>query len=136
MGEKKIKGRKRHIITDTAGRLLHVQVHAANIHDTKAGCDVFDRVKEKFPTLKGFSADAGYQGTSVQHVEKEMGLKIEISKKIKDKWAVLPKRWIVERTFSWINNCRRMAKDFEILTCSAENFIRIAMIQIMLDKLC
>jgi putative transposase len=136
MGGKKIKGRKRHIITDTAGRLLHVKVHAANIHDTKAGCDVFDRVKEKFPTLRGFSGDGGYQGTSVNHVEKEMGLKIEISKKIKDKWAVLPKRWIVERTFSWINNCRRMSKDFEILTCSAENFIRIAMIQIMLDKLC
>ena len=96
----------------------------------------YDRAKEKFPTLKGFSGDGGYQGTSVNHVEKEMKLHIEISKKIKDKWAVLPKRWIVERTFSWINNCRRMAKDFEILTCSAENFIRIAMIQIMLDKLC
>lgn len=65
-----------------------------------------------------------------------MGLKIEISKKIKDGWAVLAKRWVVERTFAWINNFRRMAKDFEILMCSAENFARIAMIQIMLDKLC
>jgi putative transposase len=136
MGEKKVKGRKRHIVVDTKGHLLHVKVHAANIHDTKAGCDVFERAKEKFPTLKGFSADAGYQGTSVDHVEKNMLLLIEISKKIKDGWAVLAKRWIVERTFAWINNFRRMAKDFEILTCSAENFIRIAMIQIMLDKLC
>jgi len=144
MGGKKVKGRKRHIIVDTQGHLLHLKVHAANIHDTKAGCDVFEAAKEKFPTLKGFSADAGYQGTSVGHVEKVMGLKIEISKKIKDGWAVLAKdgwavlakRWVVERTFSWINNFRRMAKDFEILTCSAENFVRISMIQIMLDKLC
>ena len=68
MGEKKVKGRKRHIVVDTQGHLLHIMVHAANIHDTKAGGDVFERVKEKFPSLKGFSADAGYQGTSVDHV--------------------------------------------------------------------
>ena len=136
MGEKKVKGRKRHIITDVEGRLLHVRVHAANIHDTKAGCDLFERVKEKFSDVKGFSADAGYRGTSVEHVQKKMRLRIEISKKIKDRWSVLAKRWIVERTFAWINNFRRMAKDFEILTCSAENFIRISMIKIILDKLC
>ena len=136
MGEKKVKGRKRHIVTDSEGHLLHVKVHAANIHDTKGACDVLDGVHEKFPSIKGFSADAGYQGTTVDHVEKTMGLKIQISKKIKDEWAILAKRWIVERTFSWINNCRRMSKDFEILTCSAENFIRISMIQMMLDRLC
>ena len=136
MGGKKVKGRKRHIIVDTEGHLLHIKVHAANIHDTKAGCDVFERAKEKFPTLTGFSADAGYQGTSVDYVNTKMKLKIEISRKIKDGWAVMAKRWVVERTFSWINNCRRMAKDFEILTCSAENFVRISMIQIMLDKIC
>jgi putative transposase len=136
MGEKKVKGRKRHIMVDTQGHLLHIKVHAANIHDTKAGCDVFERAKEKFPFLEGFSADAGYRGTSVDYVEKEMRLKIEISKKIKDGWSVLAKRWVVERTLAWINNFRRMAKDFEILTCSAENFVRISMIQIMLDKLC
>ena len=136
MGEKKVKGRKRHIVTDSGGHLLHVKVHAANIHDTKAACDVLDGVYEKMPSIKAFSADAGYQGTTVEHVEKTMGLKIQISKKIKDEWAVLAKRWIVERTFSWINNCRRLSKDFEIFTHSAENFIRISMMQIMLDRLC
>jgi len=115
--------------------LLHVKVHAANIHDTKSAPDVLDRAVEKFPSIKSFSADEGYKGTTVDHVEKVMDLKIEISKKIKDQWAILAKRWVVERTFSWINNCRRMAKDFEILTCSAENFIRISMIQMMLDRL-
>lgn len=135
MGEKKVKGRKRHIVTDIEGHLLHVQVHAANIHDTKGGCDVFERAKEKFPTIKGFSADEGYRGTATDYVEKEMGLKMEISKKIKDEWAILAKRWVVERTFAWINNFRRMAKDFEISTCSAENFIRIASLQLILDRL-
>ena len=132
---KKIKGRKRHIATDIEGRLLHISVHAANVHDTKAGIDVADRTKEKYPTIKSFSADDGYRGTTKHHIEINMGLKMEISKKIKPGWHVLVKRWVVERTFAWINNARRLAKDFEVLTCSAENFIRIAIIQIMLDRL-
>jgi putative transposase len=61
---------------------------------------------------------------------------LHISPKIKAGWAVIAKRWIVERTFAWIGHYRRMAKDFEILTTTAENFIRIAMIQIMPRKLC
>jgi putative transposase len=58
---------------------------------------------------------------------------MEISKKIKNEWAILAKRWVVERTFAWANNFRRLSKDFEILTGSAENFFRISMIQIMLS---
>ena len=95
MGGKKVKGRKRHIVTDIEGHLLHVKVHAANIHDTKAAPNILDHAKEKFSSLKGFSADEGYKGTTVDHVEKSMGLEIEISKKIKDGWAVLAKRWVV-----------------------------------------
>ena len=133
---KKIKGRKRHISTDIEGRLLHVSVHAGNIHDTKAGANVAHRTKEKYSTIKGFSADDGYRGTTKNHIEIDMGLKMEISKKIKPGWSVLVKRWVVERTFAWMNNARRLAKDFEILTCSAENFVRISIIQIMLDRLC
>ena len=136
MGEKKVKGRKRHIVTDVEGHLLHVKVHAANIHDTKAAPDVLDRAKEKFSSIKGFSADEGYRGTTADHVENNMKLRVEISKKIKDGWAVLAKRWVVERTLAWINNFRRMAKDFEISTCSAENFIRIASLQLILDRVC
>ena len=130
---KKIKGRKRYISTDIEGRLLHVKVDAGNIHDTKAGTNVANRTKEKYPTIKGFSADDGYRGTTKDHID--MALKMEISKKIKSGWHVLVKRWVVERTFAWMNNARRLAKDFEILTCSAENFVRIAIIQIILDKL-
>lgn len=135
MVEKKTKGRKRHIVVDTLGNLLHVKVHAANMNDTKAACDIFDYVSKKYPSISAYSGDAGYCGTAVNHVENEMKLKLHISKKIKDEFAVLPKRWIVERTFAWLGNFRRLAKDFEILTERAENFVRIAMIKITLGAL-
>nr|VFK70202.1 MAG: Transposase DDE domain-containing protein [Candidatus Kentron sp. TUN] len=63
-----------------------------------------------------------------------MGLKLHISKKIKDTFAVLPKRWIVERTFAWFGNYRRLSKDYEILVSTAENMVRIAMLSIMVTK--
>jgi putative transposase len=84
MAGKKIKGHKRHIIVDILGNLLHVQVHAANIHDTKASCAVFDRVQKKHPTIQAYSADEGYNGTAVNHVDNIMKLKLHISKKIKN----------------------------------------------------
>ena len=135
MVEKKIKGRKRHIIVDILGNLLHVKVHAANLHDTKAASDIFDKTSRKYPSIKAYCADAGYCGTAVDYVDNELKLKLYISKKIKDKFAILPKRWIVERTFAWLGNFRRLAKDFEILTEHAENFIRIAMIKITLGAI-
>jgi putative transposase len=133
--EKKIKGRKRHIVVDILGNLLYIKVHAANIHDTKAACDVFDEVITKYPSIQAFSGDAGYCGTAVNHVDNEMKLKLHISKRITDTFAILPKRWIVERTFAWLGNFRRLAKDFEILTERAENLIRIAMIKITLGAI-
>ena len=134
-GGKKVKGRKRHIIVDTLGNLLHVSVGCANFHDTKAGVAIFERVAEKYPTIRAFSGDAGYRGTSVHFVENEFKLKLNISTKIRDVFAVLPIRWIVERTFAWLGNFRRLSKDVEILTGTAENMIRIAMLRIILDKL-
>ena len=80
MVEKKTKGRKRHIVVDVLGHLLHVKVHAANIHDTKAACEVFDSASKKYPSIQAYSADAGYCGTGVEHVDNEMKLKLHISK--------------------------------------------------------
>jgi len=135
MVEKKIKGRKRHIIVDILGNLLHVKVHAANLHDTKASCQLLTEVSQQYPSIKAYLGDAGYCGTAVEHVNHELKLKLYISKKIKDTFTVLPKRWIVERTLAWIGNFRRLAKDFEILTERAENFVRIAMIKITLGAI-
>ncbi len=135
-GGKKLKGRKRHHVVDILGDLLHVSVHAANTHDTKAAPAVLARVVEKFPRIQAFSADAGYRGTTVNFVESRLKLACHISTKIKDGFAILPKRWEVERTFAWIGNFRRLSKDYEILTGTAENVVRLAMIKIMLGKLC
>ena len=132
--EKKIKGRKRHISVDILGDLLHVKVHAANVHDTIAGCNIFKETSDKYPSILAFSADEGYRGTSKNYVQDTLKLMIDISKKIKDEFAILPKRWIVERIFAWINNFRRASKDFEILTLTAENVVRIAMIRVTLKK--
>ena len=128
-GGKKVKGRKRHIVVDVLGDLLHVSVHAANHSDTVAACSVLERAAEKHPTIKAFSGDAGYRGTAVKFVDDVLGLELHISEKIKDQWAVLPKRWVVERTFAWLGLFRRLSKDVEILTATAENMIRIAMLK-------
>jgi len=133
-GNKKTKGRKRHIVVDTLGNLIEVLIHAANEHDSKSGCEVLKKAAAKHASLEAFSGDAGYRGTAVEFVEATLGLKLHISQKIKDAFAVLPKRWIVERTFAWLGNYRRLSKDFEILAASAENMVRIAMIQVTLAK--
>ncbi|WP_219221921.1 transposase [Neisseria meningitidis] len=128
-GGKKIKGRKRHIAVDTLGNLLSVVVHAANIHDTKAGIFVAKKAFETYPGLKGFCADAGYRNTFEREVSEQLGLPVEISKKIQDiSWHILPKRWIVERTFAWLGWSRRLAKDFEQTNLSAENFVKLGYI--------
>ena len=135
MEEKKIKGRKRHIVTDTQGHLLYVKVHAANIHDTVVGCSVFEQALTKYPTLKGVCADTGYRKTMEEFVTKVLQKTIDISMRIAVGWAVLPKRWLVERTFSWLNHFRRLSKDYEIAVKSAENIVMIAHTAILIKRL-
>ena len=121
-------------MVDILGNLLYVKVHAANLSDTKSACEVLEGAADKYPSLKAFSGDAGYRGTAVDFTSKELDMTLHISEKIEGKWAVLPKRWVVERTFSWLGNFRRLSKDFEILTATSENMIRIAMLKITLAK--
>ena len=135
MVEKKIKGRKRHIITDVEGHLLHVKVHAANIHDTVAGGEVFEKAVEKYPSLLGACGDDGYRGTFVKFVEEELKKKVSISKKITAEWSVIAKRWVVERTFSWLNHYRRLSKDFETTVKSAESMVIIAHAMVLVRRL-
>jgi putative transposase len=133
-GGKLVKGRKRHVGVDILGNMLEVQVHAANRNDTMKGGDICEQIAEKYSSVEAFSGDQGYNGTTKEFVEKVLKLRFEVSKKIKDKFVILPKRWFVERTFAWLGNFRRLAKDFEILTATEENMIRIAMIKIALAK--
>jgi len=131
---KKIKGRKRTIAVDTMGNLHGISVDEANIHDVHLGCKMIQQMKTKFPNIKNFLADAGYRGTAVKYAE-SLGCTLHISKKIKDEFAIQPTRWVVERTFSWLNNYRRLSKDYEITAKSASNFIKIAMIRLTINHL-
>ena len=135
MGGKKVKGRKRHIVTDTQGHLLHVKVHAANIHYTVAGCGVFDEAVEKYPSLQGVCADAGYRKTFEEFVQKVLKKTVGISARITPGWAILAKRWVVERTFAWLNHFRRLAKDYEIGVQSDANNVMIAHSMLLIRRL-
>jgi putative transposase len=99
------------------------------MRDTKAAHFALSKVAKKYPTIEGFSGDAGYRKTALEFVEKELKLKMHISTKIKDAFAILPIRWIVERTFAWIGNYRRLSKDYERYASTVENMVRIAMLR-------
>ena len=103
--------------------LLGVVVHAANIHDTRAGIMVVDKALKTYPTIEAISADAGYRKTFEQDVMNNHNIPVDISTKINGEWRIIAKRWVVERNFAWLNNARRLAKDFEITVLSAESFI-------------
>jgi putative transposase len=92
---------------------------------------------KRYPTLQAFSGDAGYQGTAESFVRDQLKLTLHIAQKpaaTKGQFIVIPKRWIVERTFAWLGHFRRLAKDFEILINTAENMIRIAMLRLTIAK--
>ena len=93
---------------------MAVDVHAANIHDTVGGCRVFEDAYDKYPSIEGVCGDEGYRKT-FEMLVLSLCLRIDISKKIKPEWHIIPKRWRVERTFSWMNHDRRLSKDYEIL---------------------
>lgn len=136
-GGKKVKGRKRHIITDTMGLLLAVVVHAANEHDSKAALNVINQLKGRFSRMVKIIADGGYRGELIDNTKKMFGWVLEIVLRTDSspKFQVLPKRWIVERTFSWFENSRRLSKDYEYRTDTSEAMIQLCMIKIMLNRI-
>jgi len=117
------------------GHLLHVRVHAANIHDTVAGCHVFEEALKGYPGLAGVCADAGYRKTMEKFVKDILHRTIEISQRIIPGWAVLAKRWVVERTLAWLNSSRRLSKDYEITIKSAEIMVMISHSALLIRRL-
>jgi transposase len=136
---KKIKGKKRHILVDTEGLLMHAVVHPADVQERDGAILVLATLFGLFPFLKKLFADAGYQGRKFRAELAELlpELDVEIVKRSDTVtgFKVLPRRWVVERTFAWLNRCRRLAKDFENRSCNALAFIRLASIRLMLRKL-
>jgi len=137
---KKVTGRKRHILVDTLGLLLIVVVHAADFQDREGAKQVLERLATRFRRLRLIWADGGYRGQLVEWVRalrQRDKLRLEIVKRSDEVagFAVLPKRWIVERTFAWLYRCRRLSKDYEYLTSTSETMIQVAMINLMLRRL-
>ncbi len=137
---KKIKGKKRHVLVDTQGLLMHAIVHAADVQDCDGGALLMASLFGAFPFLVKLYADAGYQGPQFQSAMKGIlaRVNVEIVKQSDQAkgFVTLPKRWIVERTLAWLGRCRRLAKDWECLNRKALAFLRLASIRLMLRKLC
>lgn len=129
---KKIKGRKRHLATDSIGLMLKVEVHSAGIQDRDGVALVFDRLTSRFPFIEKFFADAGYQGPRVANSAPRP---VEIIKRSDTGFVVLPKRWVVERTFAWITLNRRLSRDVERFANTAKVLFQIAMIKLMTRRL-
>ena len=135
---KKIKGRKRHIITDTLGLLIDAVVHTADVQDRDGAPLVFKRIAKRVPSLRHVFADGGYAGPKLRNALKKIGpWTIEIIKRsdVAKGFEVLPRRWVVERSFGWFGRNRRLAKDFETTIASATSWLFMASIQLTLRKL-
>jgi len=136
---KKIKGKKRHVLVDTEGLLLHATVHAADIQDRDGGLLLMSTLFAAFSFLQKLYADGGYQGTTFQQELKDVfrQINLEIVKRSDiGKFVVLHKRWIVERTIGWLNRCRRLAKDWECWNRNTFAFLRWASVRRMVRRLC
>jgi putative transposase len=114
---KRLNGRKRHIVTDTRGWLLAVLVTGAQVQDRDAGHLLAWIIRTAFPTIRLMWADGGYAGKLVDYAAGALGLTMQIVSKLAGQagFVVLPRRWCVERTFSWMNRCRRTVRDYERL---------------------
>jgi putative transposase len=164
-GGKKVRGRKRHLLVDTEGLVLKAKVHSAKVPDQDGLTLLLESAGPEISSVKHLWLDAGYQGRGKRWAEQALGLSVEVVRKPQkpipeevakiwaEEWAkegkeidwerlmprrgfkVLPRRWVVERTFSWLGQNRRMSKDYERLCASAEAFVYAAMIRLMVRRL-
>jgi len=124
-------------VVDTIGLVLGVVVHAGNLQDRDGAKLVFEKIKGKFSRLRLIWADGGYAGLLIEWVKNTCGWLLEIVKRNPEAkgFQLLPRRWVVERTFGWFGRYRRLSKDYEFQTDTSENMILIAMIQLMIHRL-
>ena len=164
-GGKKVRGRKRHLLVDTEGLVLKAKVHSAKVPDQDGIRLLLKGVGDRLPRLSHLWVDAGYQGRGKEWAEQELGLSIDVvhrrpkptPEKVARIWAeewaregkeidwqkllprrgfeVLPRRWVVERTFSWLSQNRRTSRDYERLCTTGEAFIYVAMSRLMVRRL-
>src|SRR3984957_19053507 len=131
---KKIKGRKRHALVDTDGRALTLQVHPASVQDRDGAVPLLQASRGSLPCIQRVFADAAYAAERVANATR---IAVEIVRKLHDQvgFTVLPRRWVVERFFAWINRNRRLAKDFEATIASATAFVHAASVMLLIRRL-
>jgi putative transposase len=142
-GGKLVKGRKRHLLVDTLGLVLMVVVSAANVSDQVGAKQLFARLKPQRRWLRRLTRskgrlDGAYQGEGFMcwvFDTYRWILEVVLRQDQQPGFRVVPKRWIVERTFGWLSWCRRFSKDYEVLPQCSEAFIYVAMIRLMLRRL-
>lgn len=148
-GGKRISGRKRHLVVDSQGLVLHAHVHPADVHDRRGGEVVLAGLHDRYPEVTRLFADMGYQGLG-RWLDEQLGWQLMIVKRpprrfwlfpgqepppIPTGFNVLPRRWVVERTFAWLTRNRRLAKDWERLSATTETWIYLAMSRLMAKRL-
>lgn len=135
---KKVKGRKRHIVTDTEGSLLVARVHTANVQDVHGAIPLLRLIGKIFPKLRHIFADRVYRGPMLLDALADLGKwTIEIVTRTQTFGTFKPerRRWVVERTFAWLGRNRRLAKDFEATIASAEAWLMVASVQLLIRRL-
>jgi putative transposase len=145
-----VNGRKRHLLVDTTGLVLRAVVHPANLSDRAGARIVLADITRDFPRLRHFWLDSAYQGTLLSWIETVLGCTVELVKRprrwawthpdvtppiLPDGFQVLPRRWVVERTFAWLGRYRRLSKDYEQCPATSEAWIYLAMISLMTGRL-
>lgn len=135
---KKVKGRKRHVVTDTLGLMVGLAVHGADVQDRDGAPELLKSIRARWPWLRHVFADGGYAGPKLKDAMSRFGdWTIEIIKRSDSAkgFEVLPRRWVVERTFAWLGRSRRLAKDWEKSIASAEAWIFVAHIRLLTRRL-
>ena len=149
-----MSGRKRHLLVDTGGLLLARLVHPADLSDREGAKRLLAPLAGRFPRLELVWADGGYKGAFERWVGEALGWRVEVVQHpdagVRHVWRpagapppsprpagfrVLPRRWVVERTFAWLGRCRRLSKDYEALPATEEAWIDLAMIRLMARRL-
>lgn len=132
---KKVKGIKRHIITDTMGLILAVVIQSASVQDRDGAMPVVSKMAASWRNIIRLFADGGYRGKLIERIKTNFKIDVEIIKRNElHTFKVLPKRWIVERTFSWIDTNRRNSKNYERLNNTAIAMVYLSSIRIMLNR--
>lgn len=136
-GNKKVKGIKRHIVVDKNGFLIAVMVTIANMHDGKAAHLLMRVLRELCSSVKVILADGGYRGDLITEIKNKFGYTIQaiVSAYKQEGFRPIKKRWIVERTFSWFDNDRRLCRNYELTFDSAEDMVKLASIKLLLRKI-